>query len=262
MHCQVSKPASSQRPQARLLPCRRQRYAEPKPATTASNRKTTSTWRRPASRFTPMVITRMATAAAPGANDSQGLWPAVPKRAQRPNPDKTRNGTGVLTRMPSRKKYHHPPLRIFPRRYAGEALWFATQASASPRSNDGAGTGGSRRIISRAIFPTGLGKCWNEGMDCADNCMSSLTGPTENLYPPQRTITAIAVAKASFVIQRVLTWLTAGSASRPRRLQRSTASAAAGRNRRLVNFDNRARPNAMPSNQVDRMVGAFSHIVK
>lgn len=152
------------RPQKRRFPGDCHKNSQPQPAGTANKGKTTITWRVPALYFTNMLTKKSASEDAAGATAVQrvGRWLSW---AHSPTRHGRRNGSGVFTPTATRKKYHHPPFFTFPSRYADGAPLFSAQEMAAPRSKAGAGSRGSLSTMFRAMFRTGAGKCWKEGID-------------------------------------------------------------------------------------------------
>src|SRR4029077_9457092 len=115
----------------------------------------------------------------------------------------------------------------------------------------------------RPILRMGAGKCWNDGMASGESCTLSRTCPTENPYPPQRTI-----APTSKAIPSLAAYLTAvlceAVSLRPAtiHLHRNIPAAPAGKYNKVVILDNDARPSVTPSRSVDRRLGFSSQFAK
>jgi len=140
---------------------------------------------------------------------------------------------------------------------------FRTQLVAKPLSSAGAGTSESRSTMFRPILRMGAGKCWNDGMASGESCILSRTCPTENPYPPQRTTppTSRAIpSPAAYLIPELFDVIPLRPATI--HLHSNIPAAAAGRNNRVVIFDNNARPSVTPSRSVDRRLGFSSQFAR
>src|ERR1700730_9090567 len=100
-------------------------------------------------------------------------------------------------------------------------------------------------------------------MASGESCMLSRTCPTEKPYPPQRTTAPTSkavVSPAAYLIPELFDVISLRPATI--HLHRNIPAAPAGKNNKVVIFDNNARPSVTPSRSVDRRLGFSSQFAK